>query len=104
MIPPPQLSDSLSPPPQSLRESIQHDNLLLAAGSLVVSWCNCVPCMLGILLSLKLKHRPRASQADESHLRVCSPSLSECCSCIYVYAWMECVACAAVCYGTRPWC
>jgi hypothetical protein len=55
---------------QSLRESIQHDNLLLAAGSLVVSWCNCVPCMLGILLSLKLKHRPRASQADESHLRV----------------------------------
>lgn len=55
---------------QSMWQSIQHDNLLLAAGSLVVSSCNFVPCLLGILLSLKLKHRPRSSGADESHLRV----------------------------------
>jgi hypothetical protein len=53
-----------------VRASIRHDNLMLAAGCLSVSSCNFVPCLLGILLSIKLKHRPHTSQADESHLRV----------------------------------
>ena len=41
-------------PVRLIRQSIQHKALLLASGSLCVSSCNFVPCVLGVLLSLKV--------------------------------------------------
>lgn len=53
-----------------IRQSIQDDNIMLGAGSLCVSSLNFFPSLLGILLSMKLKHQPQAVNADANHLRV----------------------------------
>lgn len=55
---------------EDLRRTITQNSLILAAGSLCVSSVNFVPCVLGIVLALKLRHRQYVIQTDESHLRV----------------------------------